>query len=646
MPLLSTFGAASARSFGGIGAAAAGAGLDIDEIFSTFLYDGTGSSQAINNGIDLSGEGGLVWTKNRDISQTHFFSDTERGATKLLSPNNSDAEETQQGLTAFNSNGFTVNNLFANNSGDDYVSWTFRKAPKFFDVIDHTQTGSEPSTVTLNHNLGCDVGMIIAKVYSHTNAWIVWHKDLGSNYVLNFDTDAASYFGGTGVSTSSTSITIPGSWVHAGYDSQNTVIYVFAHNNNDGGFGPNKDKDVIKCGSYTGNYTAFKDINLGFEPQWVLIKNTSTNSRDWLVFDNMRGAVTGGNDAWLRVDNSQPEYSNEYIEFRANGFSVADDTHVNQSGNTHIYMAIGRGPLAEPTSATDVFAIDQENSSAPYYTSNFPVDMGFIRRKDNTSSWYIYDRLRQGRELVINTTAAEGGASNAQFDYMDGFSAGAFASDVYSWMWKRAPGYFDVVAYQGTGSAGFTFNHNLGVKPEMIWVKNRGASEYWAVYHKDLNGGTNPSHYYLKLNDTNAEFNYNEIWNDTEPTATQVTVGQQGVVNSSSFSHIAYLFATVAGVSKVGSYSGTGSTQTIDCGFSNGARFVLIKCTNDAENWIVFDSVRGIVSGNDPYVALNTTDVEITSSDFIDPVSSGFAVNTNSGEVNNSSNTYIFYAIA
>mgnify|MGYP003111676463 FL=1 len=110
--------------------------------------------------------------------------------------------------------------------------------------------------------------------------------------------------------------------------------------------------------------------------------------------------------------------------------------------------------------------------------------------------------------------------------------------------------------------------------------------------------------------------------------------------------HIAYLFASLAGISKVGSYSGTGSTQTIDCGFTSGARFVLIKCTNDTENWIVFDSERGIVSGNDPYLALNTTDTENTSSDFIDPVSSGFAVNTNSGEVNNSSNTYLFYAIA
>ena len=313
-------------------------------------------------------------------------------------------------------------------------------------------------------------------------------------------------------------------------------------------------------------------------------------------------------------------------------------------------MAIRRGPLAEPTDATKVFAIDTAGGGPPTFTSGFPVDMSIFRNVGG-SDWNLFDRVRgDTKELNTNSSAAESSNAGTYYnqDLMTGIGSNSTNTDTdaYQWMWKRTPGYFDVVAYQGTGSAGFTFNHNLGVKPEMIWVKNRGASEYWAVYHKDLNGGTNPSHYYLKLNDTNAEFDYNEIWNDTEPTATQVTVGQQGVVNSGSFSHIAYLFATVAGVSKVGSYSGTGSTQTIDCGFSSGARFVLIKCTNDAENWIVFDSQRGIVSGNDPYLALNTTDAENTSSDFIDPVSSGFAVNTNSGEVNNSSNTYIFYAIA
>ena len=95
----------------------------------------------------------------------------------------------------------------------------------------------------------------------------------------------------------------------------------------------------------------------------------------------------------------------------------------------------------------------------------------------------------------------------------------------------------------------------------------------------------------------------------------------------------------------MGSYTGTGSTQNIDCGFSNGARFVIIKRTDSADDWIVVDTERGIVSGNDPYLALNTTDPELTSQDYVDPYSSGFAV-TGENPVGANSGTYIFYAIA
>jgi len=214
-----------------------------------------------------------------------------------------------------------------------------------------------------------------------------------------------------------------------------------------------------------------------------------------------------------------------------------------------------------------------------------------------------------------------------------------------NYMWKRAPGFFDVVAYTGTNVAGLTINHNLGVVPEMIWVKNRSASEYWAVYHKDLNGGTNPSHYFLKLNDTNAETDYNEIWNDTEPTDTQFTVGQQGVVNGFEKNQIAYLFASLPGISKVGSYTGNGSTLNIDCGFTSGARFVLIKAVSTSGSWYVLDTARGIVAGNDPVLSLNTTDAEEAYDDLIDPYSAGFTLN-GVGMVNANTVNYIFYAIA
>ena len=108
-----------------------------------------------------------------------------------------------------------------------------------------------------------------------------------------------------------------------------------------------------------------------------------------------------------------------------------------------------------------------------------------------------------------------------------------------------------------------------------------------------------------------------------------------------------YLFATVAGVSKVGSYTGNGSSQTIACGFTAGSRFILIKRTDSTGGWYVWDSARGIVAGNDPHLSLNTTAAEVTTDDSVDTDNSGFIVNQLAAtNINVTSATYIFLAIA
>jgi hypothetical protein len=108
------------------------------------------------------------------------------------------------------------------------------------------------------------------------------------------------------------------------------------------------------------------------------------------------------------------------------------------------------------------------------------------------------------------------------------------------------------------------------------------------------------------------------------------------------------LWATVAGISKVGSYTGTGSDLNVDCGFSAGARFVLIKRTDaSSDGWYVFDSERGIVAGDDPYFLLNSSAAQVTNTDYIDPLSSGFTVTSSApAALNASSGNYIFLAIA
>ena len=194
----------------------------------------------------------------------------------------------------------------------------------------------------------------------------------------------------------------------------------------------------------------------------------------------------------------------------------------------------------------------------------------------------------------------------------------------------------DCVAYTGTG-ANRTVAHSLGVVPEMMWIKNRETAIAWAVYHKDLGNAKA-----LFLNDDQAEFSNTSIWNSTTPTDTNFTLGTYGnSVNQSGKGFIAYLFATLEGISKVGSVSHSGSSTDVNCGFSNGARFVMLKRNDGQASWYVWDSVRGIIAGNDPYVIIDTDAVETTNTDFIDPLSSGFQI---SGDFTDGD--YIFYAIA
>jgi hypothetical protein len=228
-------------------------------------------------------------------------------------------------------------------------------------------------------------------------------------------------------------------------------------------------------------------------------------------------------------------------------------------------------------------------------------------------------------------------------DYMNGYNSDAASStDDFSLMFKRAPGFFDVVAYEGTGSIR-TIPHNLNAVPELMLVKPRELTYSWHVYSSVT--GNNK----IIFLDTADAVSNSSAWNYTTPTASVFTLAGGIGVNTSSSSYIAYLFATLPGISKVGSYSGvSGSSIDIDCGFTAGARFVLIKSiTGFSGHWFLWDTTRGIVSGNDPYILLNDNSSQVTTTDYIDPLSSGFTITSSApSAINATGGTYLFLAIA
>ena len=630
---------------------------NVEDVFSTYLYTGNGSARSINNGIDLDGEGGLVWIKSRSNSVSHAIFDTSRGAGHLLQSNNAAAEyytaDTQKTLTAFNSNGFSLGtdsgNWGANFNNYTYASWSFRKSPNFFDVV--TWTGNDAIGRQIPHSLGSVPGCIIVKATSRTSNWAVYHRSIGNNSSLFLNnTDATTtpvvYWNST--NPTSTEFTI-GDGGQVNENGQTYVAYLFAHDA--GGFGDDGLQNVISCGSFTTNGSGDGSVTLGYEPQWLMVKD-SLATDGWRMYDTMRGLTTNGvRDEFLYANAVDAENGGSQVGLNATGFTVA----LNNS-RTYIYIAIRR-PMKTPESGTEVFDVQTFNSSTStvdgvsfaLQATNiaFPPDMSLMRTRSQVVDNITSNRLMgYAAQLRTNSTIDqrnESGKSDYQNKVIMQGNYNGTTSTV-AWNFKRAPSFMDLVCYTGTG-ANRTVAHNLGVAPELVIIKSRSNANGWVV-GSSLSPNVED---YMWLYLTSAWLS-GTFWNNTRPTETEFSVSTQAAVNGSGLNFIAYLFASCPGVSKIGTYAGNGTSQDIDCGFSSGARFVLIKRTDTTDStgdWYVWDSARGIVAGNDPSLQINNTVAEYTSYDSVDTLSSGFTVNYEGAtEINKSGASYIFLAIA
>tara|TARA_Y100000385_G_scaffold271526_1_gene311559 strand:+ start:1060 stop:3081 length:2022 start_codon:yes stop_codon:yes gene_type:complete len=659
--------------------AAGGDKVYVDDVFSTFLVDGAGG-QTITTGIDLATEGGMVWSRVRSAQINHAVHDTERGTNKFLSTNSNGAQIDVSGntahhsITSFNNDGFTTGadggyGYTDLNGYTDYVHWTFRKAPGFFDVVTYTGNGTNQ---TIPHNLESVPGFIVVKAISGASAgsymWTVYHRGLSSpetsysylNATTMFYSNYNGYWNGTAPTSTHFSVGNDTYVNRAGY---NYVAYVFAHD--EPVFGTNEDESIIKCGSYTGNGSATGPvINLGFEPQWLMIRRTDVGDA-WQIYDSMRGQQDV-----LRADSSNTEVSslNYKINLLANGFQPAsNDNGHNASGGNYIYMAIRR-PHKPPEVGTDVFddVLYTGTYSGKLSTSLNYTDLVFLKSRSGYPT-IIFDRMR-GDKQALNS-----GDDQREYTYVDqagisldvnngiSFNLNWYGvvngtnTNYVSYHFKRAPGFFDIVAYTGTGATQ-TCNHNLGVTPELVIIKNRNQkapgsndSSDWLCWHKDLTE-TNP---YIFLNSSAAEGPFGGVW--ITPSSTGLNLGSapsHTFYNDNGTWYISYLFATLPGISKVGSYNGSdNSTVNVPCGFTGAPRFLMIKRTDDVSSWHVWDSARGINSGTnsyDPLLKLDTSDTEAIYGDHIDPTTSGFTVKpaATAAGLNNTNGTYIFLAIA
>jgi hypothetical protein len=638
-----------------MGTTAAGGGFTaIEDVFSTYLYTGDSTNPSPKvNGIDLAGEGGMVWLKSRTGAYNNYIADTEKplssgGGATWLYTNTTDAVlgSIGTGLMTFNSDGFSTfpTGVGVNASGNNYASWTFRKAPRFFDVVTYTGTGANR---TVAHNLGVEPGCIIIKETTAIRNWYVYHRSTGNTQFLNLNTTGAAATASTAFNNTSptdTEFTV-GTVNGINNSGASYVAYLFAHDP----LGPSGDGSdgLIACGSFTETASGF-EVDLGWEPQFLIYKRTD-GSAGWGMVDTMRGFTADRNIQYLTPNGSNAEQSLTKVGVTSTGFYSSAPIEV--SGANFIYIAIRRGPMRVPESGTEVFNVEYQAGTDTRYRGYLgnPVDAWLSALPSNTAGKFMRSRLQgQGNYLDTTSTAAEAAQTDQWWDNNLGVGVTGTtytpSTSVVNYLFRRAPNFFDVVAYTGTGNP-LTLNHNLGVAPELILYKSRSAAQYWLAQSSAMTSVTDSL---MLLNQNNGEITSSGFFRTPDnSTFGFAASGNLTGCNTAGVTYIAYLFATLAGVSKVGSYTGNGTTLNIDCGFTTGARFVLIKGSSFTHDWHVFDTARGIVAGNDPFLELNTTNAENASYDAVDPLSSGFTVNqTAVANLNADGASYIFYAIA
>lgn len=301
-------------------------------------YEWHMSHFSMTSPISGYGQGGMVWIKSRSNSNNHALGDTVRGPTKIVLPNLTNGQLTNDVyFPAYNYDGFNIED----GAGDvfnvntyTYVSWTFRKATKFFDVV--TFTANADGSATVSHNLGSVPGFTITKRIDSTSSWIATHRSLGNTgeYLILNGSNAELFYSGFGV-VSDTQITYSaGSWPA----NSQLVVYLFAHD--DGGFGSSGTDNVISCGGYTGNGSATgPTVSLGYEPQWLMIKRTDS-AGNWVMYDSKRD-VSNPRTAYLLAETTDAEQTGNDVDFNATSFQLkSTNANINASGGTYVYIAV------------------------------------------------------------------------------------------------------------------------------------------------------------------------------------------------------------------------------------------------------------------------------------------------------------------
>lgn len=297
---------------------------------------------------------------------------------------------------------------------------------------------------------------------------------------------------------------------------------------------------------------------------------------------------------------------------------------------------------------------------------NFAPDFVWLKRRDSSISHGLFDIVRGARKLLYSdSTNVENQYGSLHTFNSDGFrlttggEGNASGGSYVAWNWNAGDSTvtntdgsrtssvranptagFSIVTYTGNGSSGATIGHGLGVAPQVIFVKTRTSPDHWAVYHHSI-GNTK----IIYLNLTNSQATSSGYWNNTTPSSSVFTVGNDNKTNKSGDNYVAYCFTGIPSYSSFGKYNGNGSSNGIyvNCGFKPA--LVIYKKYSNSDNWELHDNTRDTFNPVNKSLFPNTTAAESANRN-VDFLSNGFKHRNANGNTNESGENYVYFAWA
>ena len=610
--------------------------------------------------------------------------DSERGSA-WLEANGSGAENSNSNISiGYLDDGFSVNGSNVNNSGTNYIYMAFAATilnqPGIDSLVDTPTNAAEPSDT--------GVGNEVTGNYCTMNPLINPTGSTFSNGNLHVVTGSTW---GTFASTMATPSS--GKW-YAEMELVSTSNYAIC--------GIARTDTTFESDSYLGKFSTMYGY---YAINGNKYNNASSQSyaATWgvgdiigIAFDADNGTLTFYKNgvsqgvAYSSIPSGQYYFAgsefNTAVGSQTWNFGQREFAYTAPSG----YKSLNTANLPTPTIADGSQYFDTKlwagDGASTRTISNYGFSPDFIWIKNRTTSGWqhvLYDQIRGAgtgsvtKSLSTDSTRAEASGNDTNHGYLSGYTSDGFnlvkgsqgGGDYVNhngwayvgWAWDGGTSTvtnndgsiasqvranpsagFSIVTYSGNSTSGATVGHSLNSKPELIIIKARSTGQGWPTYHKSV--GATAS---LQLDTTGAPYTYSGFMNNTEPTSSVFSLGNDNYVNTGN-TYVAYCFAPVAGYSAMGSFVGNGSADGIFVNTNFRPSFILIKASSiSGEDWVILDTTRAPSNVSSLLIKPNTTEQEFTNSAYnTDILSNGFKIRNSNPRFNQSGATYIYYAVA